>query len=711
MPFDPIYGNLGDQELLTLGRAAGYLPEDQALENPADSAPTRADFRDWVPEQMGSIPVQNGSYTDMEAPPAPGPTKTSQSVGVNVGNKGFSGNKYGQVSRTEGDLNRDLAGADATAKAGAERDEKALRGSQTSLIDAEKAKAEAEVKKIAAGGKQALVFQRLQDDFAVEEMKANAEAQSMATQAKNDYLTALADFRASKVDPSQLWVNMTGGERFGTLASAFVHDFLGARGINTSAMATFNKAVDRNIDAQIQAIKTKGEVAEGFKSLWYMQRNQSASDAEARARVRGFLLEGTKQQVIANMAQYESGLASAQGQAAIAKINDELAKNLVDIYRHADQNAIALRNQALDKWKTKLQASLEQTSLGLRRQELDMRQKELDAKNNPQAQKRVLYDPETGQAMWYLKNGITEKEEVDARTLLEDVDNLNEEFTELRALGRQAESTADPLARTRLASTIHQKMDALSTRIAHGMAKANSERATDQDVLDFLKGMRAKTWLNRGDVDQVLAFTHQNLIKPAYSKVKSVAHDLPEEERAQYGTSATIKPFKGALTDASNTASPPPLSPEEKSRINAGTLLRSADKNDVLEGDDLTADVKTAKEDFFIQNPQYERKGVTAVGKIIGKDPLGNQLGTTLNVTRGDKGLVRLRDAVMLGLEPNASEEVKDSAAKAYSQLLQVAGPTIHSGTGDADSAFAAFLIHGIPGSNVGNGPLTEPIE
>ena len=116
MPFDPNYGTLSDDDLLSMGRAAGYFPEDpgQALENPQDTG-TRADFREWVPAQQEAIPTQSDAYyTDMEAPLS----KTSQSFGVNQSQRGHSTEKYRQVSGTEGDLQRDLTGADAQARAG-----------------------------------------------------------------------------------------------------------------------------------------------------------------------------------------------------------------------------------------------------------------------------------------------------------------------------------------------------------------------------------------------------------------------------------------------------------------------------------------------------------------------------------------------------------------------------------------------------------------
>ena len=57
---DDIYGNLSDEDLLALGRKAGYLP-DSGPEDIGPQDPTvgqvRQDYRTWVPEQLGYTPA------------------------------------------------------------------------------------------------------------------------------------------------------------------------------------------------------------------------------------------------------------------------------------------------------------------------------------------------------------------------------------------------------------------------------------------------------------------------------------------------------------------------------------------------------------------------------------------------------------------------------------------------------------------------------
>jgi hypothetical protein len=672
--FDPYFGNATDDDLLAMGRQAGYLPE--AEPEPSDTIAPAA-----PPAMSQGLEAPSYIPNNLLGTPSGAPSDSRGSIGVGASQRGFSQDKYAQVSKTQTGLAAEEQAADARALASAQNQQGIAQYAHRSKVDAAKAEAAAKAKQISAGGEQALVMQRLHDDFAIDEVRANAEANALANQAKTDYLAALADFRASKVDPGQLWGNMTGGERFGMLASAFVHDFLGARGINTSAMATFNKAIDRNIDAQIQNLKTKGEVAEGFKSLWWMQRNQSASDAEARSRVRGFMLEGAKQAVIANMAQYESALATAQGQAAIAKIDEELSKTLIEVYQHADQNAIHLRNQAIEKWKAKLQASLEQQSINLRAQELDLAKKKADREAKVGIE--PIYDPETGKALWYYKPGITEKEKVDTRERLEGLAGLNEQFNELRELSRQMDSVADPVARTRLAGTVAQKMDSLATRMAHNFAKANDERATDKDVVDFLKGMKMKTWLNQGDVDEIIAFTHKNMIAPAMHKVRNVGFDMPEELVDSWGVSASKEPFAGAMTDARATANPLPKAMDDIHREDALKTAAGTPGRQPLEEERVTAPVKRHHEELVKSYP-HVFTSTAKPGDVLGG---GEQrpANPIMSFEQSHVELARLAKKAR-------TEGVPDKDNKALNQLKQVAsGLIINSDDPDAISASHAL--------------------
>lgn len=686
MPFDPNYGFANDEDLLALAKKAGYIQDSPQepngdptvdMEGDTDTDDVHRDYHQWVPAQLG----QDSNYTtDGTTPQSPVPGTASGApqppiASVSQSGRGFSIGKYGQVSQTDAELNNDLQSAEDEASARQQRMITPFTNAAEAKIKANQDFTKASIDEIHGQAEQALVMQRLQDEFGVEEARANAEAQAQSNKAKAGYLQSLADFRASRVDPSQLWSNMGGGARFGMLVAAFTQDFLGAKGIKTSAMDTFNKAIDRNIDSQIQAIKVKGEVAEGFKSLWYMQRNQSASDAEARARVRGFLLEGAKQAVIANMAQYQAGLATAQGQKALADIDAELAKNLMEVYRHSDANAVALRNQAIDKWKTKIMAAQESWANAIRSQEV---------KNNAQKGIKMpepIIDPETGQAKWIYRPEIQDKEREETRNLTIETANVSDKLNELRKLSRQMDGILDPIQGTRFAGTLHTKFNALATLIAHSMAKANSERATDQDVLDFLKGMREKTTFTKADVDEVLAFTQENLIKPVNNRIRVVGMDITPEIAQAMGIpgAANQKAFEGTSIDAHNTSEPPAETPQQARRRQAEENLGQERANETV--GDANSQVQRIHKELAKQYPD-----AFATKKIdikYGNADFGT--GRTEQGIRGfEKGLVEVYNMANEG-DPAAKEELARYARGYLSGVTTL--------DNDPQGAMAAYLM------------------
>lgn len=691
MPYDTDYEL---DSLAELARQAGYFPEEKIEPPPSEYAYTPPDSSPYETRQdpnafsasMGYTPPPATPVLPEPKPVAPG-TSHSGSYATSESSRGFSPTKFGQVRATSDQaLEQGFDQAEATAEASGQRALPLVNAAYESKVDAERAMAEANVNAIRQRGEDALVMQRLQDEFAAEENKINAESTAMSNQAKMDYMAALADFRAAKVDPAQLWNNMTGGERFGTLASAFVHDFLGAKGINTSAMATLNKAIDRNIDAQVQAIRTKGEVAEGFKSLWYMQRNQSASDAEARARVRTFLLDGAKQAVIANMAPYESALASAQGKAAIAKIDEELAKSYIDVYRHIDANSVALRAQALSKWQTQVNAALESQANSIRRQEANTHARAVDKQNKP-AMPVALYDPESKKPVAFYKPHVTSKQIEATEEALANAASVNKDLIELRRLARNlGDGTIDPITGTRLAGTTQQQYDATAVRLAHGMVKALGERATDRDVEQLIKGLRTPSFLNAANAEKVIAHTQDLVLNP----VRATAAQLTYVPRADDAGNMIIENspddiiFPGSTAEAKGTYDPPKETTNEIHLKKASQGIGNKASKQDLPADEQTGDLRAAHEEMVRQRPDLfvnkeKRRKISPFGTI--QDD--GEVSTPATPKRFEKSLVELKRLAEMG---------GPEGANALARLQSVAAGYVLNHD-DAEAAMAAYLL------------------
>ena len=480
----------------------------------------------------------------------------SHGFGVSASGRGFSAAKSAQIDKLDVPLNRDLAAVTDMASHQMDPALEAQGVAKRSGVDAVEAQTKAAVDKISG---EALAAQRLSavnQEFALAEEQINAHYTSKQNQAQMDYVQALNDFRASRVDPSQLWKNMSGGEQIGTLVSAFVHDFLGAKGIKTSAMASLNAAIDRNIASQEYAIKTKGEVAQGFKTLWDMQRSQSQSDAEARARVRGFMLESVKQNITANMSQYEAGLATAQGKAALAKVDEEYAKNLVTVYKEIAQNTNQLRGQAIQWNVAKLNARNEAWANSIRANELKQKKKEYDELNAEKKKLQIaqlkgnaIVNPETNMMQWTFKEGVSPDTKKRVNESLEGGVELNKSMEELRALNRKIGAVPDGIAKTRLMPEMVRKANAIRYSLAHSMVKANGEKATDKDVDHYIMGLPLETFMTNGGVETILAYSHKRGLEPSRTMVQLYTDELPEPIPQHKS-----RPFEGAYQDAKSTS-------------------------------------------------------------------------------------------------------------------------------------------------------------
>lgn len=683
----------GDEDLLSMGRAAGYIPAEPEVEAgiPNTEMSTMQGGLtqpDYLPETLTTV-TQPGATDQIP--------QLSSGFGVGYGQTSFSGNTFDRTEQKAKGLYGAYQEADQKAQASGANMAGVAGMAHDSAVDAEAQKAKAEAARIHAQGREALVMQRLQDDFAVEEAKINAESQATANQAKMDYLAALHDFRGAKVDPQQFWKGMNGGTQFGMLASAFVHDFLGAKGINTSAMSTFNRAVDQNIDAQIQAIKNKGEVAEGFKSLWWMQRNQSASDTEARTRVRGFLLEGAKQKIIANMAQYESALASAQGQAAIAKIDEELAKTLIEVYKHTDQNALALRNQALQKWEAQLRASIDQQNVNLRAQELAQKQLEAKGGKNPFA--NYLADTSVsggGKLRWEIIAG-TPAQQDEIRQKFGHQGAVDQEVLELQSMMAKVGSLPSDKIPAFLQSQEGAALLAKRDRLAYNLAYLKSGmNMRESEVEHFKRQFPIDTWLTRGDRDKIIADTANGEKRLIFGAYAPFLREVGENEAIEVEPGKSVKlrdipmspyfnrpgempsgvPGAGAYQNNLSIITPAEPDMADHLRRQAGEFLAPAVKDAELTGEDKTADVVEAKGKFIKQNPQYA-EGATR----LDQDPNAK----SDIVRNSDKALVDLARLAAAG---------GTSGKQAYDMLKNRASSYLNQGNkDDEEGAFAAYLM------------------
>lgn len=501
-----------------------------------------------APPQGGIVDPFTQSGMSVEDPfqtptqPAPvqePPTKAS------VSDAGFSPKKFAQVEQAT----KGVPGQIAAARRGAEqRFAPVLDQVNQNTAAADQALDQvstAEQDVIAAKARNSAALSKQQADFQRDEELAWADANAAAEAAKQEYNAKLLEIPL--LNSSQLWDSAGNEGQFGMAAAAFLHDFLGAKGIKTSAMDTMKSAIDRNIDGQIANINNKRATAQGFKDLWEMTRAQSASDTEARTRMRGFALASLQAELDSQLGSYDSALAAAKHQLAKAQLAKEQQKNLMDVYKAVEDSAAHEASQIITMRGQSLQAAQHKESMALQRELAALK-----AKGDKGKTQMFVHDPETGKGRWVFKEGVTEAVQMKKLEEVGHFETANKKMNEIRALARQAETQVfDPFKGTRFSTEQQRKYDAMVTDFAHAMVAARGERPTDRDVIQALKLLPQETTFMRGGVQEILASTQEYLNEATQSQLRQFVDDVPEEEQPQ-GASGRIA--EGSFTDATITS-------------------------------------------------------------------------------------------------------------------------------------------------------------
>jgi hypothetical protein len=386
--------------------------------------------------------------------------------------------------------------------------------------------------------------------FQAREQAAMENAKVESDHSMAQYKAAQADFAASHVDPNQLWNAAGAGGQANMMMVAFAHDFLGAKGIQTSGLDTLRQGIQNNINAQLENIHHKRDVAAGFKEIWEMQRAQSATDAEARQRMNGFYLQSLSHQMDATLGGYDSELAAAKLAQAKAAIGSEMVKNDLAVRQHVETAANARASNRVHAYAAELTASTAKAEMASREKIAQITADAKGAKNAP----RYIFDPETNKGKWVLHPGLSDKEKENASERVANLEVFNNALNELRTFDRTHKPMLDPLTGklSRFNDEDTRRAEGLRKQLAHTLVHANGERATDQDIEDFEKSFPQNTFLTNGGVSKILAYTQKRNIEATRATVRQYGVDVPEKEQPNGPDVSGL--MGGDYTDASITA-------------------------------------------------------------------------------------------------------------------------------------------------------------
>ncbi len=710
---------MDENDLFSLAQQAGTMDPatpsyaDQFDYAPPESYAPQGGFSDedilahFVPQEKPALfqdeesPILAPPSAEMAsppfAPPAPTPGSSTSSMkqsSYSQGQSGFSGKKNQQVRKGPGAvLDNEIAGIkEEGAQLEQQRQAPAIAAAQEEK-DAAHGEALATADYLTAEGHQKAILAQLaqQHDAQTEAMIADENAK--AQYSKASYIAALNDFRAARVNPGQLFNSMNGVEQAGTLAAAFLDGFLAPKGIQVGAVDMLNKAIDRNIDAQVRAIQTKGQVADGFKTLWDMQMAESHSMQEARTRMRGFMLDAMKTQVEANLSGFNAALATAKGRTAVAKIDQELVKTLNDISKHIDTRTATNISQAIQRYGDELRASMESARIAVAAKEAETNRQRLALEKqakvgNPIAD--LVYDNSKsggGYANGIFKPGIQDKEKQEYREAQATTNHLTDLMQEYQKLNRLYGSQG-PLSGTRFSKEQDARLRAVAAEIMEQRAlKYSGKAVTDQERKLLQHGTPDRVFAMTRDIASQLADTERREREALNRKRETLVFDLPTE-----GPGSEYRGYRSGMSGegAAEIKEADLVGSGEDKKKSPDQVIRDGQIKDLEKHvayeklDEVGADVKADHEKFLANHPELSQQ--LSSGKAIAPGTRGPK-----DILRYERGLTRLKEDAQKALE--YANEASDENEKKHHmdvfnedvELLEHQAAPVISGTNPND--------------------------
>lgn len=352
-------GQLDVSNPSTLASILGFMPVQGEIPQSPPSAPPDTGTPGYNapvtdPSQDFGLPAGGASSTNS----VPGAPSKSIGVGAKVGVSGYNPAANAAIIKGPHSAADKQMAADRADVASQFTGIKAAEAEASKTgLDAAVAAGRIESQKLQVASEAKMKIAAANQDFAAKEQAAMQNAQAESATNIANYRASLMDYSASQVNPSQLWDNAGTAGQFGIVATAFMHDFLAAKGIQTTGLESINKAIQHNISGQLDNMRKKLDVAQGFKELWTMQRSQSATDAEARQRMNGFYLSALSNQIEGTLGQYDSQLALVKAQTAKAAIQQEMVKNDLLVQKHIDDASQQRATNRVHMYTAELSAS------------------------------------------------------------------------------------------------------------------------------------------------------------------------------------------------------------------------------------------------------------------------------------------------------------------------------------------------------------------
>jgi hypothetical protein len=180
------------------------------------------------------------------------------------------------------------------------------------------------------------------NEMAFQSAKTHADAKDRVLQWKDD----VAKFRAQKINPHREWESRSQGQQVATIASMVLGGFIEPYTGKNSAVAMFERAIERDLDAQRTDMQIQSEALglDRASNADLLAIDASRDEQEYKFRAESRL--AFKDKIAARMSTFNSGIAKAQGAKTIAGIEQSQAKDdAAQVDRNLQREELRLQNE------------------------------------------------------------------------------------------------------------------------------------------------------------------------------------------------------------------------------------------------------------------------------------------------------------------------------------------------------------------------------
>ncbi len=279
---------------------------------------------------------------------------------------------------------------------------------------------------------------------------------------------------------------MGGTAALGMGMAQFAQGFLAAQGIQINVSGQIDKWIDREFQQHQQLIENTSNLAEKQLTLYGIARQGAKDDAESRSRLRGFVIEGFKANLVAESERFQSDIGAAKVKMQLANLDREATAN-------RERMGTQYFNEWTDAHKTVLHEHIEKGKLAMQARAAKIEEDKLRATAAAAAKKelaekvgKLMYDDTIsggGKAVRLRRDGVTDPAWTAVVNLKGDQQALDEKTAAYIDLVKR-HGNLQLSDSTRLATPEGAKMKALQgdifmlrTKILTGLASTGSQDA------------------------------------------------------------------------------------------------------------------------------------------------------------------------------------------------------------------------------------------